>query len=378
MEGHHCLRSRIVSLLKMLSDVRAYLAPDSLRGDAPPRLKRWREPGAAQVKGMRSMFQLDKAGIQRVLRLQEVMSAIEQGFVAYSEGRAVVPPVGELLFADPPGDVHIKYGYLVGDRYYVIKVASGFYENARFHIPSNNGLILLFDQQTGELLCILHDGGYLTDVRTGLAGALAARYFAPHVVHRIGIVGTGTQARMQLRCLAGVVACREVVVLGRDRGKLLRYQEEMEQEGFVVRPTFSSSELAAECNLIITTTASTTPLLSVDQIRPGTHLTAVGADTPYKQELDPEILRRADLVVADSIIQCRERGEIAHALRQRCIGESQLWELGQVIASNAPRRTSESQVTLVDLTGVAVQDIQIARAVYEAACQEQDAMCETA
>ncbi|HEY1351856.1 MAG TPA: hypothetical protein VGF67_19730, partial [Ktedonobacteraceae bacterium] len=114
------------------------------------------------------------------------MPALEQGFVAYSEGRAVVPPVGELLFADPPGDVHIKYGYLVGDRYYVIKVASGFYENARLHLSPNNGLVLLFDRHTGEPLCILHDGGYLTDVRTGQAGALAARYFAPRVVQCIG------------------------------------------------------------------------------------------------------------------------------------------------------------------------------------------------
>jgi ornithine cyclodeaminase len=327
---------------------------------------------------MRSVFQLDKAGIQRILRLPEVIPAIEQGFVAYSEGRAVVPPVGEMLFADPPGDVHIKYGYLVGDRYYVVKIASGFYENARFHLSSNNGLVLLFHQHTGEPLCILHDEGYLTDVRTGLAGALAARYFAPRVVRRIGIVGTGTQARMQLRCLAGVVQCREVVVLGRDRRKLLLYQEEMEQEGFAVRPTFSSAELAEECNLIVTTTSSTTPLLAAEQIRPGTHLTAVGADTPQKQELDPEILRHADLVVADSIVQCRERGEIAHALKQHCVTESQLWELGQVIAGRAPRRTSESQVTIVDLTGVAVQDMQIARVVYEAACQEQDAVCETA
>lgn len=323
------------------------------------------------------MIQLDKAEIQRVLHLHDMLSAIEQGFVAYSEGRAVVPPVGEMLFADPPGDVHIKYGYLLGDRYYVVKIASGFYENTRLNMPPNNGLVLLFDQRTGEPLCILHDGGYLTDVRTGLAGALAARYFAPREVRRIGIVGTGTQARMQLRCLAGVVECREVLVLGRDWRKLQLYQEEMEQEGFAVQPTFLVSELTETCNLIVTATSSTTPLLFADQIRPGTHLTTVGADTPQKQELDPEILRRADLVVADSIVQCRERGEIARALQQQCIRESQLWELGQVIVGRAPRRTSESQVTLVDLTGVAVQDIQIARAVYETACQEQHAVCGT-
>lgn len=296
----------------------------------------------------------------------DLVPIIEEGFVAYSEGKAVVPPVGELIFHDPPGDVHIKYGYLEGDAYYVIKIASGFYENPRLNLPSGNGLMLLFGQRTGELLSILLDEGYLTDLRTAAAGAIAARYLAPSQVHRIGIVGTGTQARLQLRYLKGITDCREVLVWGRDARKLARYKEEMEREAFSIDATLHTADLTATCNLIVTATAATAPLLWADQIQPGTHITAMGADTPGKQELDPAILMKADLVVADSVRQCVERGEIAHALRQGLIEEKDLAELGHLISGRAAGRSSDDQITVADLTGVAVQDIQIAKAIFEA------------
>ncbi len=304
--------------------------------------------------------------IREVLAAIDLIPEIEAAFVAYSEGRAVVPPVGELLFEDPPGDVHIKYGYLKHDDYYVVKIASGFYGNPSMGLPSGNGLMLLFSQKTGEPLGILLDQGYLTDVRTAVAGAVACRYLAPRDIRRIGIVGTGVQARMQLRRLAEVTDCRQVLAWGRDRGKLRAYCEELSAEGFAVEGAPNPAALAAECNLIVTATAAREPLLWADQIRKGTHITAMGSDTAGKQELDPEITGMADLVVADSIWQCLERGETAHAIRAGIIESDDVVELGAVIAGRAPSRTSEEQITVADLTGVAVQDLQIARCVYEA------------
>jgi ornithine cyclodeaminase len=297
----------------------------------------------------------------------DLVPIIEEGFVAYSEGKAVVPPVGELLFRDPPGDVHIKYGYLRGDAFYVIKIASGFYENPKLNLPSGNGLMLLFNQKTGELLSILLDEGYLTDLRTAAAGAIAAKYLAPQTVRRIGIVGTGVQARLQLSLLKDITPCRDVIVWGRDSAKLARYKQEMEPEGYTIATTMNTSDVTSTSNLIVTATASTTPLLSAEQIQTGTHITAVGADTPEKQELDPAVLAKADVVVADSISQCIERGDIAHAVREGLINENSLVELGHIISGNARGRTSQDQITVADLTGVAVQDIQIAKAVYQAA-----------
>ena len=304
--------------------------------------------------------------IKTAMTSMDIIPSIEASFVAYSEGRAVVPPVGELLFKDPPGDVHIKYGYLIGDDVYVIKIASGFYHNPALNLPSGNGLMLLFDQKTGQILSILLDQGYLTDLRTAAAGAIAAKYLAPPHVQRIGIIGTGTQARLQLQYLRTVTDCRDVSVWGRDPGKLAIYCEEMEADGFSVEPSQQVADVAASCNLIVTTTAATAPLLLEEHIRPGTHITAMGSDTPTKQELDPAILHKADLVVADSISQCVERGEITHALRTGLVRQGGLVELGHIIGGHAAGRTSAEQLTVADLTGVAVQDIAIAKAVYEA------------
>lgn len=309
--------------------------------------------------------------IKETLPSIDLIPAIEAGFVAYSAGDAVVPPVGELLL--DRGDVHIKYGYLKRDRYYVIKIASGFYDNPQFGLASGNGLMLLFDQKTGELVSILLDEGHLTDVRTAVAGAIAAKHLAPRNAWRIGIVGTGTQARMQLMYLAQVTECRDVLVYGRGDKQLSRYEDEMEQHGFSIETTKNAEDVLQTCNVIVTTTPSTTPLLAASHLRAGTHITAVGSDTPLKQELDPAILNKADLVVADSIAQCLERGEIHKAIETGHIAKDGLIELGDIIAGNAAGRTSQEQVTVADLTGVAVQDIKIAAAIYERLDEQQPA-----
>jgi ornithine cyclodeaminase len=303
--------------------------------------------------------------IKRVLPGLDLMPSIEAGFAAYSKGDAVVPPVGELWVADPPGDVHIKYGYLKNDLYYVVKIASGFYRNPEWNLSSSNGLMMLFQQRTGLLECILLDEGYLTDVRTALAGAIAARHLAVHPVDRVGILGTGVQARLQLRYLLPVTGCSRAIVWGRSREKLDRYRADMENEGFSIETTVDVEEVAFRCRLIVTATAATSPLLWRAQVRPGTHITAVGSDTPQKQELDPTLLQKADRVIVDSLSQCSERGELAHALRAGLLDRGSAHELGKVISGEVPGRTSDAQITISDLTGVAVQDIQIAKAVFE-------------
>ena len=302
--------------------------------------------------------------IKAVLPSLDLIPAIEAGFVAYSEGQAVVPPVGELLL--DKGEVHIKYGCLRQDEYYVIKIASGFYDNPKIGLPSSNGLMLLFSQQTGELMSILLDEGYLTDTRTAVAGAIAARLLAPKNVERIGIVGTGTQARLQLSYLKHVTACRKVLVWGRGKPQLERYRNDLEAHEFTVETTRGTADILRTCNLVVTATPATAPLLHVADLQAGTHITAVGSDTPEKQELDSAILSRADVIVADSISQCLERGEIHKAIESGHITQDDLVELGDVIAGRAAGRTSDDQITVADLTGVAVQDIKIATAVYEA------------
>ncbi|MGD8328715.1 MAG: ornithine cyclodeaminase family protein [Acidobacteriota bacterium] len=312
---------------------------------------------------MTAIIELDR--IRTALRNIDVVRDIEAGFVAYSRGEVVVPPVGEMLFDDPRGEAHIKYGFIKGDDWFVIKVASGFYDNFKLGLPTNSGLMLLFSQKTGVLDAVLLDEGILTAERTAAAGAVVARHMAPKNVRRIGMLGTGDQARRQLRYLAPIIGCREVLLWGRSDDKIAACRHDVEEAGFSVESTKDAAELGS-ADLIVTVTAATEPLLTGDDIGPGTHITAVGSDTAEKQELDVGILARADVVVADSLEQCRSRGEIFQAVKAGAIGPDQPVELGSMIAGQVPGRTSEEQITVADLTGVAVQDIQISKAVYRA------------
>ena len=307
---------------------------------------------------------LTRQQIGQILPTLDLIPEIENAFQAYSEGKAIVPPIGEMIL--DKGEVHIKYGYLKNGENYVIKIASGFYDGTGSGQMLSNGMMLLFSQQTGQPLCALLDEGHLTHIRTAIAGAIVAKYLAPAKVHKIGIIGAGTQARLQLSYLKKVVNCKQVLVWGISKEEGQSYKTQMEREGFVVKVTDDVEKIPDQCNLIVTTTPSVTPLLDVKHLKKGTHITAVGSDTPEKQELDPGILKSADLLVADSIEQCMERGEIFKALATGFIEKSRLVELGQIIAGKVEGRKSEKQVTVADLTGVAVQDMAIASAVYKA------------
>ncbi len=294
----------------------------------------------------------------------DIISAMEEGFIAYSNGNAVVPPVGELLLDDPKGEVHIKYGYIKNDAYYVIKIASGFYGNSSLGLPTGQGMMLLFSQNTGEPVAILLDEGHLTDIRTAAAGALVAKYFAPKQLKAIGIIGTGIQARLQLLHFQEHNPCKEVYVWGRNRSHAEKLTEEL-KDSFSIHVVDSPAEVAANCNLIVTTTPSKEALLQASDIQKGTHITAVGADTEYKQELASKLLAKADIVVSDSISQSKNRGEIYQAVKDGSITHEKVIELGAAIQNPKTCRTHEDQITIADLTGVAVQDMKIAEAVYK-------------
>ncbi len=302
--------------------------------------------------------------IQEYLKTIDLIPLIEKGFVGYSKGEAVVPPVGELLFTNPPGDVHIKYGYIKHQPYYLVKIASGFYENAKLGLPSSQGLMVLFNQQTGAIQAILLDEGYLTDIRTVIASMITVKYLAPQHVDCVGILGTGTQAKLQLQYLHHVCPCKNVMVWGRNLANANSFKEYFQNSGYSIEIAKSTSALAEASNLIITTTPSHTPLLEATKIRRGTHITALGSDTPDKIELEPTILKKADVVVSDSIAQSFTRGEIFQARNQHCLDINKLIELGQLIENPHLGRTNQEQITVADLTGVAVQDIMIATAIY--------------
>ncbi len=294
--------------------------------------------------------------IERAIQPTQVIAAMERAFVAYSNGEAVIPPVGQLEFEDPPGDCHIKYGYLKHGSTFTVKIATGFWKNPERGLASSNGVVLVFSSETGELLTLFQDEGYLTDMRTAAAGAVAAKYLAPPEVGCIGIIGAGIQARLQLEYLREVTPCRQVKLWARsvDRARALTVP------GFDIEVVASPAEVAASARLIVTTTPSRGWLLGAADVKPGTHITAVGADGGGKQELDPKLFALAKVRAVDSLSQCSKYGDSAFALEQGLIEMGDLVELGRVIQDPSLRRRNERDISIADLTGVAVQDMAIA------------------
>lgn len=294
------------------------------------------------------------------LDLAEAAEGIRLGFIAYSQGRVKVPPVQNFAFAQANGDCCVKSAWVEGSETFTVKVSTGFYDNPAQGLPSNDGLMLVLSALTGQPLALLQDGGWLTGMRTALAGQIVARALAPTHVEAIGILGTGTQARLQLEQLCPVTDCRRVVVWGRHTQALQSYRDFAEGLGFAVTLTEDAEIVANQANLIVTTTPSREALLQRRWLRPGTHITAVGADGPGKQELDPRLVAAADVIVVDSVQQCSQYGEVCHALQAGLIQPAQLLELGRLLAGEGRGRRDDRQITLADLTGVAVQDAQIA------------------
>ena len=295
----------------------------------------------------------------------DAIAAMERAFAAYSAGAARVPPVAEILFDDPPGEAHIKAGHIAGDMYFAVKVSAGFYRNPARGLASSSGMVTLFDATTGYPAAILLDNGLLTDIRTAAAGAVAAKYLAPPSVQRIAILGAGTQARLQASYLRHVTPCRSLSIWARNADAAAAAARDISAYGFDVRAAANVAEATASAQIIVTTTPSAAPLLHAGDIGPGTHVTAIGADSEGKQELAAAIFGMADIVATDSISQAALRGDISHALRAGTLKLERIVELGALIGGPAMRR-SGADITVADLTGVATQDIEIAKAVMTA------------
>jgi ornithine cyclodeaminase len=300
------------------------------------------------------------AEIRAALVDTEIIDRMREALAAQARGECDTPMPMHLDIAPEAGEVHIKSSYRRGGKYFALKVASTFPGNAARGLSTGNGMMVLCSAETGEPLALLADEGHLTDVRTAAAGALAARALERDD-HAIGILGTGIQARLQARLHAAVLPLREIWIWGRTPERALQCRDDLRAllPGVDVTLAESAAALAAHAKLLITTTASRAPLLRHRDLQPGTHITAVGSDSPGKQELDPKIVRRAGLVLVDSVRQCEKLGELQHCPEQT----QRAVELGAYCES--PRRRPPLENTVCDLTGLGVEDLYIAEYCYE-------------
>ena len=293
--------------------------------------------------------------IKRALHEEDALAAVVDAFRRLAKGEAQVAAVGHLAFADPPGDCHVKGGHLAGDDVFVVKIATSFYRNPDLGLSSSDGCMLVISARTGEKLALLDDKGFLTDRRTAMAGALAAKAIARPESKTLGVIGTGIQARMQAELIARTLGLDEVLVWGRNADPAAALASNLGGE------SVSLETLCARSDLIVTATAAAAPLLTAEMVRTGTRIVAVGTDGPGKQELDENLVAKARLVV-DSVDQCIDHGETGWAVRAGLVKREALIELGALL--DEPRPFEESEIVIADLTGVAVQDVAIAKSVW--------------
>jgi len=313
---------------------------------------------------------LNEDELRRVVGInEEALDAVEQAFTWLQEDRVDMPPIMHISASDKNGDIDVKSAYVSGMPYIAIKIASGFYDNPQRGLPAGSAMMVLLSADTGFCEAVLRDNSYLTDLRTGLAGAVAARYLAPSTVDTVGVIGTGVQARYQVECLALLRQFSRLRVWGRNREHAKRYADDMaERHGLDVTVCDIPDDVAQGAQVVITCSASSEPLLTAGALHPGLHITAVGADFPGKQELDAEILRRADILVCDRLSQCRANGEIQHLLADGELPAGiDLVELGELTTGARQGRTSDAEITVCDLTGTGVQDTAIANLAYRKA-----------
>jgi ectoine utilization protein EutC len=301
------------------------------------------------------------------------IATMEQALAAYSCGRSELPSVIHLDVPEHRGEIHIKTGHIHGTPYYAVKMVSGFPGNTQLGLPANGGMVVAFDARTGAPAAFLLDNGLITDLRTAAAGAVAAKHLARRKVHRVAVIGTGGQARYQMEMLARVRLFGELRVWGRDQDKARARVEDMAQRGNLpancrVSVAETVADAVKDSDVVITVTASREPLVRAEWLKPGVTVIAVGSDAPDKQELDADVLARADRVVADSLPQCLRLGEIHHAVDKGAIVKEKISaELGEIVARQKPGRVSENEIIVCDLTGVGVQDVAAASLVIERA-----------
>jgi len=297
--------------------------------------------------------------IRRRVTAPQAIAAMRDAVIAQARGDCDTPmPMHVDLSPAGGGEVHIKSSYRKGGRHVALKVAGSYVERPY-------GSIALISVATGETVAYFDDGGYLTDLRTAAVSAMVARELGRSDTV-LGILGTGVQARLQAQLHAEVLPLAQVVVWGRSPERAAACAADIARLLPRVRVAIAGSpeEVAASAALIATTTASRAPLLRARDVRPGSHISAVGADSPGKQELDPELLRRAALVLVDSRAQCERLGELQHAPSER----DRAVEIGAFCA--APIAHDRAGITIADFTGLGAEDLFIAEACAAAAAAD--------
>lgn len=310
---------------------------------------------------------LSEEDVLKIIGIEDAISSIESAFVAYARGHTQMPSKIYLEFSQVDGDLRAMPAYIEDLSMAGVKVVSSHPRNPQMGLPTVQALLILNDPQTGAPLAVI-SASYLTDVRTGAAGAVAAKYLARKDSRIIGLVGCGRQARTQLQALTSIFKINKVKVIGLTHQEAEQFCNELAKDYSEVA-LFPSQNIQEVCqaDIVVTTTPSQTPIIKSDWVLPGTHINAIGADAPGKQEIDPEILKRAKIVVDDMEQACHS-GEVNVPLREGILRRDDIYAcFGDIAAEIKPARSSPEEITIFDSTGLAIHDIAVGNLVYQRA-----------
>ncbi|MDH3632377.1 MAG: cyclodeaminase [Gammaproteobacteria bacterium] len=310
---------------------------------------------------LRSQVQLDLAAVE----------CVENAYYALATKSVIMPPIMRLDIVENNGEIDVKTAYIPGVDSLAIKISPGFFDNPSLGLPSVNGLMVLFSTRTGMVEALLLDNGYLTDIRTAAAGAVASKYLARADSHNAAILGAGMQAGLQLEALTLVRDINSATIWARDFGKARLKAEDLSKRlGFEVSACADITAATAEADIIVTTTTSTQPILMAEHIKAGQHVTAMGSDSEHKNEIDPAIIADKAQYFCDRLSQVSLLGELHHVIDKQLVNPAaEFPELGQVIAQQVAGRANSDDITLCDLTGTGIQDTAIATLAYQL-CQK--------
>ncbi|KZL06548.1 cyclodeaminase [Pseudovibrio sp. Ad26] len=305
---------------------------------------------------------LTEADLRSAVSLDlDAVACVENAFRLLATENVVMPPILSFHVPEHNGEVDVKTAYVPGIDSFAIKMSPGFFDNPKLGLPSLNGLMVLFDAKTGIVKALLLDNGYLTDVRTAAAGAVAAKHLSRENSKIAGILGSGIQSRLQLQALTLVRNIERAVIWGRNSEKAAACARECSTQLGIEVIAGSIAEVMAQSDIVVTTTPSKEPLIKADMMRPGQHITAMGSDADYKSELAPCVIPGASVFVCDRLSQSIKQGELRTAIAAGTINSTEMYaELGQVISGQKPGRQSNKDITVCDLTGTGVQDTAIA------------------
>jgi len=307
---------------------------------------------------------LTRSEIQSLVSLADAIRVVEQALQQWAQGNGLLFPVIRERIEPYGGFFGVKAGYLPAQGCLGYKGGGFWAGNRERGLAGHQSVIVLYDPETGVPQSAM-DGNYLTIIRTGAIGAIAARHLARRDSRRVAIIGAGTQGRVQLEGLREVLSIQEVRSFDLDRATNQAFARLASEQGLQAEACAGPQEAVEGADLVVTATPSFRPIVEDAWIRPGMHLNAFGADTKGKQEIDPNLLARAKVVV-DYWPQAREIGECQHAFRSGLIHEAHA-ELAEIVAGGKPGRENSAEITLFDSTGIAIQDLAVARCAYQAA-----------